>query len=58
MNFIIEFLPKFGVKDVNVVVVRASNGFPMGCFDTLDDATKFIRSELVKAKSVKADVKR
>ena len=55
MNFIIEFLPKFGVKDVNVVVVRASNGFPLGCFDTLDDATKYIRSELEKAKNAKND---
>lgn len=57
MNFIIEFLPKHD-SNLKVVVVRASNGFPLGVFDNLDDATKFVASEVEKVDKPKDDVKR
>lgn len=36
MNFIVEFLPKFG-SDAVVYVLRSPQGFPIGTFDTLDE---------------------
>lgn len=44
MNFIVEFLPK-KASGALTVVVRNPNGFPIGTFDTLEEATCFMQNK-------------
>lgn len=44
MNFIVEFLPKKASGSLTIVV-RNPQGFPLGVFDTLEDATVFIQNK-------------
>ena len=44
MNFIVEFLPK-KASGALTYVVRDPKGFPIGVFDSLQDATLFMDNE-------------
>ena len=44
MNFIVEFLPK-KVSGALTIVVRNPQGFPLGVFDTLEEATVFMQNK-------------
>lgn len=44
MNFIVEFLPKFGI-DAVVYVLRSPQGFPIGTFDTLEEVMEMMKSK-------------
>ena len=44
MNFVFEFLPKFGSDDC-VYVLRSPNGFPLGTFDTIDEAVDMMKQK-------------
>jgi hypothetical protein len=44
MNFIVEFLPKFGI-DAVVYVLRSPNGFPIGTFDTLEEVMEMMKAK-------------
>lgn len=44
MNFIVEFLPKFGI-DAVVYVLRSPQGFPLGTFDTLDEVMEMMQQK-------------
>ena len=44
MNFIVEFLPK-KASGALTVVVRNPQGFPLGVYDTLEEATLFMQNK-------------
>ena len=44
MNFIGEFLPKFGI-DAVVFVLRSPQGFPIGTFDTLEEVMEMMKQK-------------
>ena len=49
MNFIIEIIPKKENETLFVYVVRAQNGFPLGVFDSISEASNFIAEQHKKA---------
>ena len=55
MNFIIEVLKKKEDSSVLVFVVRNHQGFPMLVADSLDEASKFIQSQINQALKKKSD---
>lgn len=44
MNFVVEFLPKFGI-DAVVYVLRTPQGFPIGTFDTLEEVVEMMKKK-------------
>ena len=49
MSFIIEFIPKKENVNELVVVVRAQNGYPLGVFDSMIEASNFISEKVSTA---------
>ena len=49
MSFIIEIIPKKENESIFAFVVRAQNGFPLGVFDSMLEASNFIAEQHFKA---------